>query len=921
MKGIGTTRDNERSWAIDLISQINSSALVCKEDSIIQHAGGEMGLSTGSGSLFPDVLLFGDKGKTKVLQGWELKYPDTPIEDRELFLNAVKKAEILGVNSFLLWNVSIARLYVKNDEKGQFELLKEWDDLKHITKRSEVAYSMAEINQLLRSILQELEYYFRNNTLRTEKVLNSIVNEQMLSLAFNNIDACAHALRSAAARDSMFNDEVLIWWEAEGRSYGKKANLWVELSKLAIISLMNKIIFANILKKYNSNALLVNKISETTTIEECLEIFENISEKCDFYNIFEEKAGEKYIDSDTFKVLKNFNDYIIKLDFNNFSDKLLEELLSKVVTRSKRKVAGQFSTPKELAMILTSLTMMDKGVRVLDPCCGTGTIIKAAYDLKTISGIDNQDAMKQIWAGDKFRYPLQFAMLALSSPENIGREINIYKDDVFNLSYTQNIELHSPNSKNTFKVKLGNFDVIVSNLPFVQQETLAELNPEAISFIEALDDKFNGRSDLYAYIVLKIDELLSDKGRAGLIVSNSWLGTEFGETFFNELKNRYHLKYIITSGKGRWFKNADVVANIIVIEKGNTDFNRKVNFITLKEEPKNIVGNGDKTEQFENVSTLVAKIRRELPSNLYVSQSYSYKEISLLDELGIVKNALFAECGWLVDIKDSLVPLTDYFFVKRGERRGCNALFYPQNHNIEPEYIVPVMKKLNTSSYIMDLSASIDGFCCSKTIEELEELGHYGALNWIRSFENVKDGNGVPIPKSKSVVRKNLYWYEMSLTNKFDIGLLINPDERLFFSKAPQPVFFDQRLTGLVRKDDTMNLTLLAALLNSIIGVYYIEAIGFGRGLGVLDLNKNKVEERFKMLNPTLIKEQDRLKILTLYSNLEKRKVFSLIEELQQEDRYNFDIAVLKAFGLESKYEMIKSSLMQLFEIRKSIRD
>lgn len=91
MKGIGTTRDNERSWAIDLISQINSSALVCKEDSIIQHAGGEMGLSTGSGSLFPDVLLFGDKGKTKVLQGWELKYPDTPIEDRELFLNAVKK--------------------------------------------------------------------------------------------------------------------------------------------------------------------------------------------------------------------------------------------------------------------------------------------------------------------------------------------------------------------------------------------------------------------------------------------------------------------------------------------------------------------------------------------------------------------------------------------------------------------------------------------------------------------------------------------------------------------------------------------------------------------------------------------------------------------------------------------------------------
>ncbi|MGD2278382.1 N-6 DNA methylase [Bacillus wiedmannii] len=917
MKNVGTTRDNERSWAIDLISRINSSQTVCKEDSIIQHAGGEMGLSTGSGSLFPDVLLFGDKGKTKILQGWELKYPDTPIGDRELFLNAVKKAELLGVNSFLLWNVSIAQLYIKNEENGQYELLKEWDDLQHITKRSEVAYSMAEVNQLLERILKDLEYYFHNDTLRTEKILNSIVNEQMISLAFNNIEACALSLKTSAAGDSEFNDEVLLWWEAEGISYGKKADKWIELSKLAIISLMNKLIFANILKKYNAHALIINEIDETKTIEECLGILEEITKKCDFYNIFEEKPGERYIDVSTLKVLVNFNDYILNLDFNDYSDKVLEELLGKVVTRSKRKVAGQFSTPKELAMILNALTMTNRSARIIDPCCGTGTIIKAAYDLKTVSGIEDAKAIEQTWAGDKFRYPLQFAMLALSSPEVLGKQINIYKEDVFNLNSNHKVQLNSPISKEVFETELGEFDVIVSNLPFVQQETLRELNAEAITFIESLNEEFNGRSDLYAYIAIKIDEILSEKGTAGLIVSNSWLGTEFGDKFFNELKKRYHIKYILTSGKGRWFKNADVVTNIIVLEKGSTPSD-KVNFITLKKDLNEIVGGGENSIQYENVSTLVAKIRRNVPSDAYDCNSYTYKDIEELNEFGVIKNALFADCSWLFGFKDKLVPLTEFFNVKRGERRGWNPLFYPKNHNIEPDYIVPVMKKLDTSSYIMNLSASIEGFSCSKTIEELEVLDNTGALEWIKSFETVKNGSGVLL--TKGLAKKNVHWYEMPLKSSFDIGLLINPDERLFFSKAPQPVFFDQRLTGLVRKNSQDNLDLLAALLNSIVGIYYIEAIGFGRGLGVLDLNKNKVEDRFKMLNPALISDQDKLIILDLYRELEKRQVLSLLQEIQQEDRYNFDMAVLKAFGLEMHYNDIKKSLIQLFSIRKSVR-
>lgn len=45
MKKVGTTSENERSWAIDLISDINTYIYEKGEESIIQHAGGEMSLS------------------------------------------------------------------------------------------------------------------------------------------------------------------------------------------------------------------------------------------------------------------------------------------------------------------------------------------------------------------------------------------------------------------------------------------------------------------------------------------------------------------------------------------------------------------------------------------------------------------------------------------------------------------------------------------------------------------------------------------------------------------------------------------------------------------------------------------------------------------------------------------------------------
>ena len=105
-----TLKYNERSWAIDVISFINS---ICSNEHNIKRAGGEFSIRGGQ-TLFPDVILFGDKGNGNILQGWELKMPDTPINDQDLIENAIEKAQRLGLTSFLVWNAVEVKLYIKN---------------------------------------------------------------------------------------------------------------------------------------------------------------------------------------------------------------------------------------------------------------------------------------------------------------------------------------------------------------------------------------------------------------------------------------------------------------------------------------------------------------------------------------------------------------------------------------------------------------------------------------------------------------------------------------------------------------------------------------------------------------------------------------------------------------------------------------
>ena len=180
-------RRNERSWAIDLISKINIIAR--DNDLVIKKAGGENTISAGRGNtMFPDVVLYGNEEQSIILQGWELKMPDVPIEDETFIKDAQRKAIALNLNSCLIWNFTYAVLYIRGDNNS-FTKLKQWNATNHIRTREDVKTYRADWEKQLEKIVVEVNGYFVSGEFRNAPLGQVISEATITTLVQRNKDA------------------------------------------------------------------------------------------------------------------------------------------------------------------------------------------------------------------------------------------------------------------------------------------------------------------------------------------------------------------------------------------------------------------------------------------------------------------------------------------------------------------------------------------------------------------------------------------------------------------------------------------------------------------------------------------------------------------------------------------------------------
>ena len=164
----------------------------------------------------------------------------------------------------------------------------------------------------------------------------------------------------------------------------------------------------------------MGSISHSTSIDEAKEIFLEITKNCDFLQVFEPGIMSEHIGPEAWQALCEVNAFLTSLKLESVPQDALQKIVDSALTTSRRKFAGQYTTPMPLARLLLGLSMEDRAGSVLDPCCGTGTIPKAAYELKVAKGVSRKKALASVWASDKFSISAPTLHISSCRPDGYG---------------------------------------------------------------------------------------------------------------------------------------------------------------------------------------------------------------------------------------------------------------------------------------------------------------------------------------------------------------------------------------------------------------------------------------------------------------------------------------------------------------------
>ena len=460
-------------------------------------------------------------------------------------------------------------------------------------------------------------------------------------------------------------------------------------------------------------------------------------------------------------------------------------------------------------------------------------------------------------------------------------------------------------------------NVIVMNPPYVRQESLPQTKKDYYVSEYSLSKK----SDLFAYFLVRNLSLLVDDGVASVISSDKWLETDYGVSLQKKLKD--HL--IAIYGQRERTFGADINTVITVYSRKKIEKPMGFTYLRLyggKEVRRHVeIKRGElipgKWFYLRAPKIFVERILPKLNHRLgeFATVKFGIKTganefFFMKDVSHLYETDYLAEHGKFDDWNINARNVTDL------EKQG---LIYIENEGgqrfvIDRKDVVPVIRSpTEVNSCIIEKTSSL-----VFRPNPPEKPGKY-SKQYISWGENVI----IEIKKGTDKGKKVKGYNSLSTTKAhrpfwFNVSS-IGPAPIMSFKFIGERHFAPIRSNGVLA-DHTCDLVYpkkgherrLWIYMNSALFFFTKELYGLRMGGGALQMLTEEFEE---------IPVADVTKLNLNYDSIDalKRKPLPLSDELDQEDRKEFDFVVLKSLGFEKPDALVhelKKALIEVIEDR-----
>lgn len=261
---------------------------------------------------------------------------------------------------------------------------------------------------------------------------------------------------------------------------------------------------------------------------------------------------------------------------------LIDDLISVLVPVDIQDESGRIQTDPELAQILAALVIDNPG-RVIDPCCGDGALLSAAYDRLQRLGCSNEEALGFV-AGieaDTIASRLAAVRLALKEPAALRPEmtIDIVRGDMFALPE-----------------QLSNARYVLMNPPFKRYEAqdarpvppaLRAYYKTRIESIEGTATTLQRQPNLFAYYAEMVGRAVTVGTTVGVVLDNRWYHNAYGTALRRFFLENFQILGIVEYPHDSFFETWTIATSLVIARRTNAPAgDQPVQFVRSKVDPR-----------------------------------------------------------------------------------------------------------------------------------------------------------------------------------------------------------------------------------------------------------------------------------------------------------------------------------------------
>jgi type I restriction-modification system DNA methylase subunit len=379
--------------------------------------------------------------------------------------------------------------------------------------------------------------------------------------------------------------------------------------------LMNKIIFYKVLERFY-NIPKVEPLYEKGVVTTCSsyirklnECFEKAIEASkDFEAIFRtgiyDATENDIVENEG--ALRAFDwliRYLEQYKIEELGD-VIGYIYEELIPPEERHVLGQFYTPRPIAELIVKWAIRSPDDKVLDPGCGSGTFLVEAYkrlaelklkkpfkEIKYVPEDVHKQILNQLYGIDINEFPAHLTSmnLAMKNVRVPSLVLNIFVRDYFTIrpgfKTLAPYKVKTPEGEKEVEVVFKDFDAVVGNPPYTRWTQIPELTRRQISGNKELSSIISDygleaqvsrgvEPGIYVYWIIHSSRFLKEGGRLGMIISDTWLQTDYGRDFFKFLLDHYKIHAIIDIS-ARVFPVPLIGTCIVLLERCSNENERK----------------------------------------------------------------------------------------------------------------------------------------------------------------------------------------------------------------------------------------------------------------------------------------------------------------------------------------------------------